>query len=114
VLIGLQLNFANIIALPLILGVGVAFEIYYIIAWHDGHCLREPLALSSPGYLEHGQADGPVAPGDRCHLPAGSHGDPAADAPDSIKGHHRCKTISSQKWGVRQKGNSHCEAQLLA
>jgi predicted RND superfamily exporter protein len=31
-LIGLQLNFANIIALPLLLGVGVAFKIYYIMA----------------------------------------------------------------------------------
>jgi hopanoid biosynthesis associated RND transporter like protein HpnN len=36
VLIGLSLNFANIIALPLLLGVGVAFKIYYIIAWRAG------------------------------------------------------------------------------
>lgn len=36
VLIGLQLNFANIIALPLLLGVGVAFKIYYVIAWRSG------------------------------------------------------------------------------
>ena len=36
VLIGLQLNFANIIALPLLLGVGVAFKIYYIVAWRGG------------------------------------------------------------------------------
>ena len=36
VLIGLPLNFANIIALPLLLGVGVAFKIYYIMAWRDG------------------------------------------------------------------------------
>jgi hopanoid biosynthesis associated RND transporter like protein HpnN len=36
VLIGLQLNFANVIALPLLLGVGVAFKIYYIIAWRSG------------------------------------------------------------------------------
>jgi hopanoid biosynthesis associated RND transporter like protein HpnN len=35
-LIGLQLNFANIIALPLLLGVGVAFKIYYIVAWRSG------------------------------------------------------------------------------
>ena len=35
-LIGLQLNFANIIALPLLLGVGVAFKIYYIMAWRSG------------------------------------------------------------------------------
>jgi hypothetical protein len=32
VLDGLALNFANIIALPLLLGVGVAFKIYYIMA----------------------------------------------------------------------------------
>lgn len=36
VLIGLPLNFANIIALPLLLGVGVAFKIYYVIAWREG------------------------------------------------------------------------------
>jgi uncharacterized protein len=36
VLIGLKLNFANIIALPLLLGVGVAFKIYYITAWRAG------------------------------------------------------------------------------
>jgi hopanoid biosynthesis associated RND transporter like protein HpnN len=33
---GLQLNFANIIALPLLLGVGVAFKIYYVMAWRAG------------------------------------------------------------------------------
>jgi hopanoid biosynthesis associated RND transporter like protein HpnN len=32
----LSLNFANIIALPLLLGVGVAFKIYYIMAWRSG------------------------------------------------------------------------------
>jgi hopanoid biosynthesis associated RND transporter like protein HpnN len=36
VLIGMPLNFANIIALPLLLGVGVAFKIYYIMAWRQG------------------------------------------------------------------------------
>ena len=36
VLIGLPLNFANIVALPLLLGVGVAFKIYYVTAWRDG------------------------------------------------------------------------------
>jgi len=36
VLVGLPLNFANIIALPLLLGVGVAFKIYYIMAWREG------------------------------------------------------------------------------
>ena len=36
VLWGLPLNFANIVALPLLLGVGVAFKIYYIMAWRAG------------------------------------------------------------------------------
>jgi len=36
VLFGLPLNFANIIALPLLLGVGVAFKIYYVLAWREG------------------------------------------------------------------------------
>ena len=35
-LIDLKLNFANIIALPLLLGLGVAFKIYYVIAWRAG------------------------------------------------------------------------------
>jgi hopanoid biosynthesis associated RND transporter like protein HpnN len=36
VLIGLQLNFANVIALPLLLGIGVAFDIYFVVAWRNG------------------------------------------------------------------------------
>ena len=36
VLIGLPLNFANIIALPLLLGLGVAFKIYFVMAWRGG------------------------------------------------------------------------------
>jgi hypothetical protein len=36
VVIGLPLNFANIVALPLLLGVGVAFKIYYVTAWRSG------------------------------------------------------------------------------
>ncbi|MFE1602488.1 MMPL family transporter [Methylobacterium sp. ID0610] len=35
-LIGMPLNFANIIAMPLMLAVGVAFHIYYVIAWRAG------------------------------------------------------------------------------
>ena len=35
-LIGLQLNFANIIALPLLLGIGVAFTIYFVVNWRNG------------------------------------------------------------------------------
>jgi len=44
-LTGMPLNFANIIAFPLLLGVGVAFKIYYIMAWRDGetHLLQSSL-----------------------------------------------------------------------
>jgi hypothetical protein len=50
---------------------------------YDGHCIWQPVALPPPRHIEHGQADGPVAPDDsggRRHLPASSHGDPGADA----------------------------------
>lgn len=45
VLIDLRLNFANIIALPLLLGLGVAFKIYYVMAWRAGsaHLLQTSL-----------------------------------------------------------------------
>jgi len=36
VVLHLHLNFANVIALPLLLGVGVAFDIYFIIAFRNG------------------------------------------------------------------------------
>ena len=36
VLADLPLNFANIIALPLLLGVGVAFDIYFVMNWRAG------------------------------------------------------------------------------
>jgi len=36
VVFGMPLNFANIIALPLMLGVGVAFKIYFVMAWRNG------------------------------------------------------------------------------
>jgi uncharacterized protein len=36
VLIKLPLNFANIVAMPLLLGIGVAFKIYYVTAWRSG------------------------------------------------------------------------------
>ena len=82
VLIGLPLNFANIIALPLLLGVGVAFKIYYIMAWRAGHTnllaiephprghlerpdhgdgIREPVVVEAPGHVQHGPTDGAVA-----------------------------------------------------
>jgi predicted RND superfamily exporter protein len=36
VLGNLPLNFANIIALPLLLGIGVAFDIYFVMRWRAG------------------------------------------------------------------------------
>ncbi|MBS0469801.1 MAG: MMPL family transporter [Proteobacteria bacterium] len=36
VAIGLELNFANVIALPLLFGIGVAFNIYFVMAWRAG------------------------------------------------------------------------------
>ena len=36
VLIGQPINFANIIAFPLLMGVGVAFHIYFVMAWRAG------------------------------------------------------------------------------
>ncbi|MFT9088800.1 MAG: MMPL family transporter, partial [Acetobacter okinawensis] len=42
VLLPETLNFANIIALPLLLGVGVSFNIYFVMNWRDG--VKSPLA----------------------------------------------------------------------
>ncbi len=36
VVIGQPINFANIIAFPLLFGVGVAFHIYFVMAWREG------------------------------------------------------------------------------
>lgn len=46
VIIGQPLNFANIIALPLLFGIGVAFHIYFVMAWRSGagHLLTSSLA----------------------------------------------------------------------
>jgi len=35
-LAGIALNFANVIALPLLLGIGVAFNIYFVVNWRNG------------------------------------------------------------------------------
>ncbi len=42
---GIQLNFANIIALPLLFGIGVAYDIYFVMAWRQGQrgLLQAPL-----------------------------------------------------------------------
>jgi hopanoid biosynthesis associated RND transporter like protein HpnN len=46
VVIGQPLNFANIIALPLLFGIGVAFHIYFVMSWRSGgaHLLTSSLA----------------------------------------------------------------------
>ena len=41
---GMDLNYANVIALPLLLGVGVSFNIYFVMNWRAG----EPARLTSP------------------------------------------------------------------
>jgi hypothetical protein len=48
VVFGIALNFANVIALPLLLGIGVAFKIYYVMAWRAGHThlLQSSLTLA--------------------------------------------------------------------
>ena len=45
VVLGLPLNFANIIALPLLLGIGVAFDIYFVMRWRAGY--GDPLQSST-------------------------------------------------------------------
>ena len=79
---GMPFNFANIIALPLLLGVGVAFKIYYIMAWREGvtqpppdaadarrhlqraddrDSFRQPVAVEPSRHFEHGKAARAVA-----------------------------------------------------
>jgi hopanoid biosynthesis associated RND transporter like protein HpnN len=45
-LLGPALNLANIIALPLLFGIGVAFDIYYVTAWRGGERRLLPNALT--------------------------------------------------------------------
>src|SRR5581483_10640875 len=45
VVIGMSINFANIIALPLLFGIGVAFDIYFVMNWRAGS--RAPLASAT-------------------------------------------------------------------
>ena len=42
---GLPINFANIITLPLLLGIGVAFDIYFVVNWRGG--ITGPLQSST-------------------------------------------------------------------
>jgi len=36
VVVGMPLNYANVIALPLLLGIGVSFDIYFVMRWRAG------------------------------------------------------------------------------
>lgn len=45
VTVGLKLDFANVIALPLLLGIGVAFDIYFVVNWRRG--IEMPLSTST-------------------------------------------------------------------
>jgi hypothetical protein len=42
---GMPLNFANVIALPLLLGIGIAFDIYFAVNWRRG--VRHPLSTAT-------------------------------------------------------------------
>ena len=108
VLIDFPMNFANIIALPLLLGVGVAFKIYYVMAWRAGQTellqiepdagggvqraddrdrVRQPVVLQPSRNVEHGQAAGAVA-GDHDAgsrpVPAGPDGPAAREGEEGI------------------------------
>jgi hopanoid biosynthesis associated RND transporter like protein HpnN len=45
VVFGIPLNFANIIALPLLLGIGIAFDIYFAVNWRRG--VQHPLSTAT-------------------------------------------------------------------
>ncbi|MGE0119909.1 MAG: MMPL family transporter [Dongiaceae bacterium] len=45
ILMGMSLNFANVIALPLLFGIGVAFSIYFVVNWRAGR--PDPLQSST-------------------------------------------------------------------
>jgi len=42
VLLGIAFNYANVIAVPLLMGIGVAFDIYFVVLWRSG---SGPVAL---------------------------------------------------------------------
>ena len=50
---GLAFNYANVIAVPLLMGIGVAFDIYFLMGWrtHRGEpdLLRTPTARAAVG-----------------------------------------------------------------
>jgi len=83
VLIGQAAEFANIIALPLLFGIGVAFHIYFVMSWRSGgsHLLTSSLAR---GVLFQRARDR-----DRLRLPLGlepSWNSQHGQAPDDLSG----------------------------
>jgi hopanoid biosynthesis associated RND transporter like protein HpnN len=46
---GLSFNLANIIVLPLLIGLGVAFGIYLVVRWRNGVDITQLLRTSTPG-----------------------------------------------------------------
>lgn len=47
-LVGISLNLANIIVLPLLLGLGVAYGIYFVLRWRAGQDMAAVLTSSTP------------------------------------------------------------------
>ncbi|MGA7981389.1 MAG: MMPL family transporter, partial [Chromatiaceae bacterium] len=49
VLLGIDFNIANIIVLPLLIGLGVAFGIYFVLRWRNGLGVDAIMRSSTPG-----------------------------------------------------------------
>ena len=82
VLAGMMLNYANIIALPLLLGVGVSFNIYFVMNWRAGQTAMLGSATARAilfSALTTGTAFGSLALSQ--HPGTASMGDSAADQP---------------------------------
>jgi len=47
--LGIDFNLANIIVLPLLIGLGVAFSIYFVLRWRSGLTVEAIMASSTPG-----------------------------------------------------------------
>ncbi len=48
-LLGIDFNLANIIVLPLLIGLGVAFSIYFVLRWRSGLKVEAIMSSSTPG-----------------------------------------------------------------
>lgn len=47
-LVGLSFNLANVIVLPLLLGLGIAYGIYFVVRWRSGHDMAALSRSSTP------------------------------------------------------------------